>query len=127
MQGDDPKYWRTASLLKHFFANSNEDERDGSSSDFDEQLFRDYYTVPFRMGFEEGGARCFMASYNEWNHVPCTVQPVINDVAMKEWGVDGIICTDGGAAANLTGKQHYYTNATRGRRRHGQGGHQSIS
>jgi beta-glucosidase len=112
LQGDNPKYWRTASLLKHFFANSNEDGRDGTSSDFDEQLLREYYTVPFRMGFEEGGARCFMASYNEWNHVPCTVQPVINDVAVMEWGVDGIICTDGGAAANLTGSQHYYTNAT---------------
>jgi beta-glucosidase len=112
LQGDHPKYWLTASLLKHFFANSNEDERDSSSSDFDEQLFREYYSVPFRMGFEEGGARCFMTSYNQWNHVPCTVQPVINDVAVKEWGVDGIICTDGGAAANLTGRQHYYTNAT---------------
>ena len=112
LQGDNPKYWRTASLLKHFFANSNEKGRDHSSSDFDEPLMREYYTAPFRMGFEEGGARCFMASYNEWNHVPCTVQPVINDVAVKEWGVDGIICTDGGAAANLTKKQHYYTNAT---------------
>ncbi len=112
LQGDNPKYWRTASLLKHFFANSNENRRDRSSSDFDEPLLREYYTVPFRMGFEEGGARCFMASYNEWNHVPCTVQPVINDVAVREWGVDGIICTDGGAAANLTGTQHYYANAT---------------
>jgi beta-glucosidase len=112
LQGDDPKYWRTASLLKHFFANSNEDKRDRSSSDFDEALLREYYTVPFRMGFEEGGARCFMASYNEWNHVPCTVQPVINDVAVKEWGVDGIICTDGGAAPHLTKQQHYYSNST---------------
>jgi beta-glucosidase len=110
LQADHPKYWLTASLLKHFFANSNEDDRFGSSSDFDEQLLREYYTVPFRMGFEEGGARCFMTSYNQWNNVPCTVQPVINDVAIKEWGVDGIICTDGGAAANLTNRQHFYTN-----------------
>src|ERR1039458_7006308 len=114
LQGDHPKYWQTASLLKHFFANSNEDLRDSSSSDFDEQLFREYYSVPFRMGFEDGGARCFMTSYNQWNHVPCTVQPVIRNVAINEWGVDGVICTDGGAAANLTNpnRQHYYTNAT---------------
>ena len=114
LQGDDPKYWQTASLLKHFFANSNEDQRESSSSDFDEQLFRDYYSVPFRMGFVEGGARCFMTSYNEWNHVPCTVQPVIRNIAINEWGVDGVICTDGGAAANLTqpDRQHYYTTAT---------------
>ena len=112
LQGDNPKCWRAASLLKHFFANSNENGRNGSSSDFDEQLLREYYTAPFRMGFQEGGARCFMTSYNQWNHVPCTVQPVINDVAVREWGVDGIICTDGGAVPNLTGLQHYYTNAT---------------
>jgi beta-glucosidase len=112
LQGGHPKYWLTASLLKHFFANSNEDGRDSSSSDFDEQLLRDYYTAPFRMGFEEGGARCFMTSYNQWNHVPCTVQPVIRQVAVREWGVDGIICTDGGAVSNLTAWQHFYTNAT---------------
>lgn len=39
LQGDDPKYWRTASLMKHFLANSNEDSRDSSSSDFDARLF----------------------------------------------------------------------------------------
>ncbi len=111
LQGDHPKYWLTASLLKHFFANSNEDDRTSSASDFDETLFWEYYSVPFRMGFEQGGARCFMTSYNQWNHIPCTVQPVIKEVAVKQWGVDGVICTDGGASANLTGRQHYYTNA----------------
>ncbi len=108
LQGDNPKYWQTASLLKHFFANSNEDGREGSSSDFDEALFREYYSAPFRMGFEEGGARCFMAAYNAWNGVPCTVQPVIKDVAIKEWGVDGIICTDGGSLRFLVSRHHYY-------------------
>ena len=113
LQGDDPKYWLTASLLKHFFANSNEDGRESSSSNFDERLFREYYSVPFRMGFEEGGARCFMASYNAWNGIPNTVQPVIRDVAMREWGVDGIICTDGGGFHLLVTGHHYFddTNA----------------
>ena len=60
------------------------------------------------MGFEEGGARCFMASYNSWNRIPCTVQPVIKNVAIKEWGVDGIICTDGGATRNLVQHHHFY-------------------
>jgi beta-glucosidase len=108
LQGDHPKYWLTASLLKHFLANSNEDGRDGSSSDFDEQLFREYYSVPFRMGFEEGGARCFMAAYNAWNKTPCAIQPVLKDVAAKEWGVDGIICTDGGALRLLVTAHHCF-------------------
>jgi beta-glucosidase len=109
LQGDDPKYWLTASLLKHFFANSNEDGREGSSSDFDERLFREYYSVPFRMGIEEGGARCFMTAYNAWNKIPCIIQPVVKNVAIREWGVDGIICTDGGAYRNLTLHHHYFS------------------
>jgi len=112
LQGDDPKYWLSAALLKHFFANSNENGRTGSSSDFDEQLFREYYGVPFRMAIEDGGARCFMAAYNAWNHVPCTVQPVIQAVAVKEWGVDGIISTDAGSLPNLVSRHHYFTNGT---------------
>ena len=38
LQGDG-KYWMTASLLKHFLANSNEDGRGGSSSNFDQSSF----------------------------------------------------------------------------------------
>ena len=32
-----------------------------SSSDFDQRLFWEYYSVPFRMGFLEGGAKGVMA------------------------------------------------------------------
>jgi beta-glucosidase len=101
LQGDNPKYWRAAALLKHFLANSNEDTRDRSSSDFDERLFREYYSVPFRMGIVDGGARAFMAAYNAYNGIPCTVQPILKDVTVKEWGQDGIICTDAGGMRNL--------------------------
>src|SRR5882724_9419336 len=43
LQGDDPKYWLSASLMKHFLANSNENGRGGSSSNFDHRLLREYY------------------------------------------------------------------------------------
>ena len=112
LQGDDPKYWLSASLLKHFFANSNEDNRTSTSSNFDIRQFYEYYSMPFHMGFVEGGARCFMASYNLYNGVPCTVQPIIEEVAVKKWGVDGVICTDAGGFKNLTGSQKYYENTT---------------
>jgi len=60
LQGNNPKTWMTASLLKHFLANSNEDGRDGSSSDFDDRLFHEYYAVPFRMAIEDGHADAMM-------------------------------------------------------------------
>lgn len=108
LQGDDPKYWQAAALLKHFFANSNEDDRNRTSSNFDERLLREYYIEPFRRGIVEGGARAFMTSYNSYNGVPCTVQPILKQVAIGEWGQDGIVCTDGGALRNLTQTQHYF-------------------
>jgi beta-glucosidase len=107
MQGDDPNYWRVASLLKHFLANSNEHGRYGSNSDFDEQMFREYYSVPFRMAFE-GGAKSYMASYNAWNQVPMTVNPALRNVLAKEWQVDGIVSTDAGAVRNMVSKHNYY-------------------
>jgi beta-glucosidase len=112
LQGDDPKYWLSASLLKHFFANSNEDKRTETSSNFDTRLFYEYYSLPFHMGFVDGGAKCFMASYNLYNGIPCTVSPMIETATVKQWGVDGVICTDAGGFRNLTGSQKYYENTT---------------
>jgi len=97
LQGDDPRYWQAASLMKHLLANSNENGRESSSSNFDDRLLREYYSVPFRMGVTEGHSDAFMAAYNKVNGVPCTVQPFLRDLTMKGWGLDGIICTDGGA------------------------------
>ncbi|HKD09194.1 MAG TPA: glycoside hydrolase family 3 C-terminal domain-containing protein [Bryobacteraceae bacterium] len=101
IQGSDPKYWQAASLLKHLFANSNETTRAFSSSDFDERLMREYYSVPFRMAFVEGGAKSFMAAYNAWNGIPMAVNPVLKDVVAKEWKAGWIITPDAGAMGHV--------------------------
>lgn len=108
LQGDHPKYFCVAALLKHFLANSNEDEREHSSSDFDDRLFHEYYAVPFRMAIVEGGARAFMAAYNKYNGIPCSVHPVLKTIAADRWGQDGIICTDGGAYRLLVTAHHHF-------------------
>lgn len=110
LQGNHPRYIRAASLLKHFLANSNEDYRTVSSSNFDDRLFREYYSYPFMKGFTEGGAFCYMTAYNLYNGVPCTINPFIRDITMKEWGVDGIVCTDGGALGLLVTDQAWFKN-----------------
>ena len=109
LQGDDPKYWLTASLMKHFLANSNEDGRGGSSSDFDDRLLREYYSVPFRMGVMDGGSRAYMASYNAHNGIPMTVNPMLKEMTIYEWGLDGIICTDAGALTNTVTQHKYFS------------------
>lgn len=108
LQGNNPKYWQTASLMKHFLANSNEDGRTYTSSDFDERLFREYYAKPFQMGVEDGGSRAYMAAYNKVNGIPAMVHPMLKDITVKEWGQNGIICTDGGAFTLLLSDHKYY-------------------
>ncbi len=109
LQGDDPVYWKTASLMKHFLANSNENNRAYNSSDFDERLFREYYSYAFYKGVTEGGSQCFMTAYNKYNGIPCIVNPVLRNVTMKDWGLRGIICTDGGAFKQLLTTHAYFT------------------
>ena len=109
LQGDDPKYWQAAALLKHFLANSNEDFRNSSSSDFDQRLFWEYYSVPFRMGFQEGGAKAVMASYNAWNGTTMAVNPILRSIVREKWGVD-VISSDGGAVKLLVDPRHLYPN-----------------
>ncbi len=101
LQGDDPKYWRAASLLKHFVANTNENGRDHTSSDFDDRLFHEYYAAAFRAAIVDGGARAYMAAYNAHNGVPCTTHPMLEDVTVRLWGQNGIKCTDAGALTQL--------------------------
>jgi beta-glucosidase len=112
LQGDDPRYWQTVSLMKHFLAYSNEDGRGGSSSNFGERLLHEYYAVPFRMGVEEGHADALMTAYTAWNGIPMAVQPILRSLLMKKWGFNGIICTDAGALIFMVTAHHYYPNLT---------------
>lgn len=108
LQGDDPRDWETASLVKHFMANSNEDNRQSSSSNFDARLLHEYYAAPFRMAFQQGGADAIMASYNAVNGVPMTANPLLRTLVMQQWGVNGIFDTDRGALTDMVTKHHTF-------------------
>jgi len=109
LQGEHPPYWQTAALMKHFLANSNENGRDTTSSNFDERLLREYYSYPFWRGVVEGGCRAFMTAYNSFNGIPMTIHPILRAIAVNEWGQDGIICTDGGALGLLVTSHKSYS------------------
>jgi len=49
-----------------------------------------------------------MAAYNAYNGIPCTAHPILNDITIEEWGLDEIICTDGGALRMLISGHKYY-------------------
>ena len=107
LQGNDPKEWETASLVKHFLANSNEDGRSGSSSNFDDRLLHEYYAVPFRMTVKEGGADAIMTAYNAYNGIPMAASPLLRSLLMKRWGFNGMIDTDRGAITFMVTRHKY--------------------
>jgi beta-glucosidase len=109
LEGDNPKYWQAAPLLKHFLANENENGRNYTSSNFDERLFWEYYSVPFRMAFTEGGAKAVMASYNAWNGTAMAVNPILRSIVIDKWGVD-VLSSDGGAVKLLVDPRHLFPN-----------------
>ncbi|ACB76628.1 glycoside hydrolase family 3 C-terminal domain-containing protein [Opitutus terrae] len=108
LQGDDPRYFKAVSLVKHFLANSNEDGRESSSSNFSERQWREYYAKPFEMAIVDGGAPALMAAYNAVNGTPAHVHPMLRDIVMAEWKLNGILCTDGGGLRLLVEKHHAF-------------------
>ncbi|HET9571040.1 MAG TPA: glycoside hydrolase family 3 C-terminal domain-containing protein [Bacteroidales bacterium] len=108
MQGDNPRYWLVASLMKHFLSNSNENGRTFTSSNYDDVLFREYYSYPFYKGVTDGGSRAYMAAYNSYNGIPCTVHPMLKNITIDQWGQNGIITTDGGAFRLLVTDHKYF-------------------
>ena len=75
----------------------NEYGRTFSSSNYSDKLFHEYYAYPFYKGVPEGGSQALMTAYTAYNGIPCIMHPVLRNIVMKEWGLNGTLLTDGGA------------------------------
>ena len=107
-QGPDPEHWSSATMLKHFLANSYENGRHDVSSDFSGRLLREYYTYPFYKVVTEGGNRAFMTAYNMVNGIVSTIHPAVRELALGEWSPEMIFCTDQDGMRRLTDDYHLY-------------------
>ena len=77
MQGDDPKYLRCASTLKHFYGNNTEVGRGWKNSSIDPRNKYELYLEPFRRCIEESGAEGIMTAYNR-------IMEISESVIMKQ-------------------------------------------
>lgn len=118
MQGDDEKYLKTISTLKHFAANNNETNRRGGSSVMNEYNFRNYYAKVFENIAEQIMPASFMSSYNAitlyrngellYNYVPSAANSyLLTDLLRRNWGFDGYVTTDCGAGEDLIKNSAY--------------------
>lgn len=110
LKGSDSKYIKTAPLLKHFYANNYEDERQTTNANITPRMKYDYYLKPFEIATREGGAVGLMTAYNSINGVEGINNPDVSEICKKQWGMVFAV-SDGGdfgqnVAAHRTYKNH---------------------
>ena len=92
LQGDDPKYLKLVSTLKHYAVNNVEKDRQSLSATVSERMLHEYWLPHFRDCIVEGQAQSVMASYNAINGVPSNINPLLlTDILKKQWGFEGFV------------------------------------
>lgn len=102
MQGEDEKYLKVASTLKHFMANNSEYNRHVESSDCDDRTLREYYARAFKDIVKKVSPEVVMTAYNAVNGTPVSVNKYLIDTLLRRtWGFDGHVVTDAFALSNI--------------------------
>ncbi len=107
LQGDDPKYLKLVSTLKHFAVNNVENGRQALSATVSERMLHEYWLPHFRDAVVEAQAQSVMASYNAINGVPNNMNKLLlTDILKHDWGFDGFVVSDlGGVRTMVTGHE----------------------
>ncbi len=102
-QGDDPKYLKLATTLKHYAAYDDERDRIKTGNDeVSERMLRDFYLPQFKAGIMAAKSTSIMSSYNGINGVPnAENKMLLTDILRDEWGFKGFVVPDSGAVQNL--------------------------
>ncbi len=84
---------------KHFVCNDTEFERHTVDSQVSGRPLRELYLLPFEMAVSEAQPWMVMSAYNKINGVYASSHDaLVNGVLKGEWGFDGVVVSDWGAA-----------------------------
>jgi beta-glucosidase len=85
--------------VKHFALNNSEDHRFMGNSVADERAMREIYLKPFEQIVKTAHPASVMCAYNQVNGTFCSENSwLLTRVLRREWGFDGLVMTDWGAA-----------------------------
>ncbi len=102
LQGDDPKYLKLVSTLKHYAVNNVEQDRQKLSASVSERMLHEYWLPHFRDCIVEGRAQSVMASYNAINGVPNNInKPLLTGILKEQWGFGGFVVSDLGGVNTM--------------------------
>lgn len=96
MQGDHPKYLKTAACVKHYAVHSGpEEERHSFNAVVSEKDLRETYLPAFKECIEEADVAGVMGAYNRTNGEPCCgSKTLLKDILRDEWGFKGYVTSD---------------------------------
>jgi beta-glucosidase len=108
LQGDDPRYLKVVSTVKHFAVHSGpEPERHGFDAVVSERDLQETYLPAFRATIVEGRAEGVMCAYNRTNGEPCCANGKLYDILRREWGFKGHVVSDCGAIDDIYKFHHF--------------------
>ncbi|MBN1768278.1 MAG: glycoside hydrolase family 3 C-terminal domain-containing protein [Prolixibacteraceae bacterium] len=98
LQGDDPRYLKTAACAKHFAVHSGPEEfrHEFNAIATKQDMFETY--LPAFKTLVDAGVESIMGAYNRTNGELCNAHDyLMNDLLRGEWGFEGHYLTDCGA------------------------------
>jgi beta-glucosidase len=103
LQGNDPRYLKTAACAKHFAVHSGpESLRHGFDVAPSEADFHETYLPAFEALVREAHVETVMTAYNSVYGYPCAINPRLYELLYKKWGFDGHVVSDCGAIYDLS-------------------------
>jgi beta-glucosidase len=108
MQGDDPRWLKTAATAKHFAVHSGpEAGRHAFDAHATAHDLADTYLPQFEAAVRRGGVASVMAAYNRLNGQPCPANRwLLADTLRGAWGFDGYVVGDCGAVGDIFAGHH---------------------
>ncbi len=108
LQGNDNRYLKVVATPKHFAVYNQEGNRYSNDPQVSMRLLREYYLPAFEACIKDGKAASIMTSYNAINGVPNTANSwLLTKVLRQEWGFQGYVVSDCGAAVHLVDAHKY--------------------
>ncbi len=113
LQGDDPKYLKTAATAKHYVVHSGpEGERHSFDARVSKKDFYETYLPAFRDAVREARVEAVMGSYNRTMGEPCCgSHTYLQEVLREQLGFQGHVVSDCGAVCDFDA--HHRVTATR--------------
>ncbi|MGY6649440.1 glycoside hydrolase family 3 C-terminal domain-containing protein [Wenyingzhuangia sp. IMCC45574] len=108
MQGNDPKYTKTVTTVKHYVANNVDKGRERSHSNIGKKDLYEYYFPAYKTCIVDEKATGIMTALNGLNGIPCSAHEwLVNGVLRDEWGFKGYVIADWTAVQGIETRMKY--------------------